>query len=357
MQYFIKFFPLFLFSFFLFFSQKTHAQTTLEQGDLAIIGVNANNFGCPGGGTGSLGIVGGNGEDIISFVCFKDITSGTVIDMTDNGWERASLNLFGDTEGTIRCTYNGGTIPAGQVITFVASNSGNYGCVTHPAWSFVSLNTPAGSTNNFNLNNGGDQVYFMQGGTWNWGNPANSTHDATYLGGRFLFGFNTSSVWQSLGMSTKKSGLHPDVIPCFHMEPSTGQTDFLRYNGPTTAATQVEWIARIANAANWQSFADCTAYNAANTTFTSFADINNLVNLPILPSEMSIDCATCTGGCGTLNETLTFNLPTVGGPFDVTYTDGTNTFTLNNISNGHTENVTLTASTTFSLVSVTAANG
>ncbi|NKQ39733.1 MAG: hypothetical protein HF967_09775, partial [Methanosarcinales archaeon] len=324
---------------------------------MAVIGVNANNFGCPGGGTGSLGIVGGNGEDIISFVCFKDITSGTVIDMTDNGWERVSPNLFGDTEGTIRCTYNGGTIPAGQVITFVASNSGNYSCVTHPAWTYASLNTPGGSTNNFNLNNGGDQVYFMQGGTWNWGAPANSTHDATYLGGRFLFGFNTSAVWQSLGMSTQHSGLHPEVIPCFHMEPSSGQTDFLRYNGLTTAATQVEWIARIADASNWQSFPDCNAYNAANTTFSSFADISNLVNLPILPSEMSIDCTTCTGGCGTLNETLVFNLPTSGGPFDVTYTDGTNTFTLNNINNLHPENVTLTASTTFSLVSVTAANG
>ncbi len=41
------------------------------------------------------------------------------------------------------------------------------------------------------------------------------------------------------------------------------------------------------------------------------------------------------------------------GPFDVTYTDGTNNFTLTGISDGHTEIVTLSADTDFTLVSLT----
>ena len=72
---------------------------------------------------------------------------------------------------------------------------------------------------------------------------------------------------------------------------------------------------------------------------------------------MSINCTICNGGCSAINETLIFNLPNSGGPFDVTYTDGTNTFTLNDISNGHTETVNLSSNTTFSLVSVVSADG
>ena len=52
----------------------THAQTILQQGDIAIVGLTANV---------------GSGTDRISFVCFKDITTGTVIDMAEN-WRHHS---------------------------------------------------------------------------------------------------------------------------------------------------------------------------------------------------------------------------------------------------------------------------
>ncbi len=323
-----------------FFSKNLNAQTNLEGGDLAVVGVNANNFACSGQ----------NGEDIISIVCFKDITAGTTIDLTDNGWERLNAGQFGDSEGTIRATYSGGTIPAGQVITFVANNSGSYSVITHVGWTFTSLNNPPGLFTSLNLNANGDQLFFMQGGTWDWGNPSSGTHDATY-NGKVLFGFNTKPNWSAFANDSNDSGLHPDVVPCFHMEPSSGQSDYQKYTGPMTATTQVEWIKLISNASNWTSYPSCSAYNSASPDYTG------VVNFPIAPSEMSIDCSICTGGCSAYNETLTFNLPAINGPFTVIYTDGTSQFTLTNISDGHTEIVSVSSNTTFSLVSVTASDG
>ena len=331
---------LFLVVFLFSFSKKLNAQTSLEGGDLAVVGVNANNFACSGQ----------NGEDIISIVCFKDITAGTTIDLTDNGWERLNANQFGDSEGTIRASYSGGTIPAGQVITFVANNSGSYSVVTHADWTFTSLNNPPGLFTSLNLNANGDQLFFMQGGIWDWGNPASGTHDATY-NGKILFGFNTKPNWDIFANDSNDSGLHPDVIPCFHMEPSNGQSDYQKYTGSMTAVTQVEWIKLISDASNWTSYPTCAAYNSAAPDYTG------LVNFPIAISEMSIDCTVCTGTCNTINETLVFNLPTVNGPFTVVYTDGANQFTLTNITNGHTEIVSVSSNTIFSLVSVTAADG
>lgn len=323
--------------FFLFQSSfQVFGQTTLQPGDLAVVGVNASNVGCGGIST----------EDLISYVCFKDITPGTVIDLTDNGWERLNPGLWGDTEGTIRMTYSGGGIPAGEVITISAVNTPEtYNCISHTGWSFVNIN-PVGFA--MNLNSGGDQIYFMQNGNWTVGSPVPSTHDASYSG-TILFGFNTQSTWNANGTS-QQSNLHPSVTPCFHMEPSVGQTDFLKYTGPMTAATQLEWIDRIGNSSNWTAFPNCGAYNAAAPNYPL------PISLPISPSGISLDCNVCSG-CGTVNDILTFNLPSFGGPFNIVYTDGITNFNLFGTSNGHTVPVTVTATTTFEIVSITDVNG
>ena len=92
--------------------------TLLERGDLAIIAVNANT---------------GDGDDEISFVCFKDLTSGTTIDMTENAYNKCKPGLatgspaaskhreggFGQGEGWLRMTFQSGAdIPAGTVIIY-----------------------------------------------------------------------------------------------------------------------------------------------------------------------------------------------------------------------------------------------
>lgn len=158
-------------------SFKSFSQTELNTGDIAVVGVNANNFVCSGTGT----------EDNISVVFFKDIVPGTPIDITDNGWERWNLGLWGNSEGTIRATRTGATIPAGTIVTFRFTST--YAAIVPDAnWSFSSIN---GMTT-LNMNSGGDQLYFMQGG--NWTNPNSHLQNSSYTGD-VLFGFNTKTTW------------------------------------------------------------------------------------------------------------------------------------------------------------------
>ena len=240
---------------------NTPVPTTLTLGDIVIIGVNANNNACSGV----------TAEDFISFVAFKDITIGTSIDITDNGWERGNAGQFGNSEGTYNLVYNGAaTIPAGTVFTLIFPNSA-IGVVNaaNPDWTITSL----AGTGILNMNNGGDQIFIMQGGTWANGSGV-ATHDATYTGGTFLFGFNTRTTWAANG-TTQQSNLHPAVI-CANILPTGGTTDYIYYNGPVTATNAGAWFDRVSDNTNWTSEANCSDYNS-NFTITTIP-INNATN-------------------------------------------------------------------------------
>lgn len=309
------------------------AQTILEPGDLLILGVNSNTNLC--GGTG--------GEDRVSIVCFKDIEAGTELHITDNGWQRKNPGQWGNNEGFVIATRVGGTIPAGTVITFVFPDvtARQYFAVSPDSnWAFVNL-----GFNSLNFNSGGDQIYFMQGGTWRDGTRLPGfgfQHDATYVGGRLLFAFNSKRTWTDFADAPSDSGLHPDVTPCYFMAPTGGVTNFTSYAvppAPGDSTSQLEWIERVANPANWSNYPDCTSYQ------------DPPASIPLKPNEMAISCKNCTG-CGSFVDTLTFRLPMLGGPFDVTYTNGTDTFALNSILNGYKTGVNVTDSVTYYLVSV-----
>lgn len=220
------------------------AQTSLRRGDIAIVGVNANNNSCSG--------YSGAGEDVVSWISFKDILPGTVIDVTDNGWERQIANRFGSTEGTLRFTYGGtGNIPRGTRIDWVFRGSVGETAAANGDWNVISLNGSA----NLNLNTGGDQIFFMQGGDWNCG----GTHNCQYTG-TILYGFSTTANWIGFANNSQNSGLPAELQPCFHMQPATGTTDYLSYQSPTSPTTQLSWISRIKNGGNWQPYGNCGAY-------------------------------------------------------------------------------------------------
>jgi hypothetical protein len=132
--------------------------TVLNPGDLVIVGVNANNNVCA---SNPVSI----DDDQISFFCFKDITPNTQLILTDNGYERCFATLWANSEGTLRITRTGNSIPAGQVITLRMTNSvgsGNVlGLAPDASWSCASIGS-AGTMLQFNSN--GDQIFFMQGG-------------------------------------------------------------------------------------------------------------------------------------------------------------------------------------------------
>jgi len=191
--------------------------TILSPGDIAVLGLNSNIASCVGGNAG---------DDEISFVCFQDITSGTAIEMTDNGWERVNTGQWGNTEGVIQAVRTGGTIPAGTVITFRFSGAtgGIYTAVSPDAnWNISEIHTTG---TDLIMNAGGDQIFFMQGGTWNYG--IFGSHDAVLTNPNILFGFNTNDVWNADG-STQHSNPFPG-LDCYSMMPGVA-TDYIKYTG------------------------------------------------------------------------------------------------------------------------------
>ncbi|MFN0189341.1 MAG: T9SS type A sorting domain-containing protein [Bacteroidia bacterium] len=223
------------------------AGTLLKRGDFLVLGVNANNTAC-GHPTGA---------DEISIVCFRDISTGTTLDITDNGWQRAVPNRWGNTEGTVRLTRTGGNIIAGTVITIRFDGIGNGSSVApDAAWTFTNLN----GASQFNLNSGGDQFFFMQGGNWIPGTA--SAHDAQYTG-TILFGFNTKTSWINYAFSTQESGPYPN-LDCYNITPASG-SDWIKftgvYPGSLNPKTQRNWVDSINDASKWVRHTSCTNYN------------------------------------------------------------------------------------------------
>lgn len=237
------------------------APTVFEPGDIAVLGVNSN-LTCVSGYSA--------GDDEISFVAFKDITNGTQFYVTDNGYQYANTGQWGDTEGCYEFTRTGGTIAAGTVITFRFKNVGpdNMEYISPDAdWSFVKV---AGLTTGVVLNAGGDQLYFMQGGSWT--NGAGSA-DVIYSAGTYLFAFNTNSSWTNFGGTSQHSGLIMGM-ECFSMMPGVA-TDFIKYTGDMSPTTKRGWIDRINSPGNWTSYtgadntAKCNAYNSGSPNYAA----------------------------------------------------------------------------------------
>ena len=245
--------------------------TVLTAGDIAIVGVNANNFSCSGV----------TGEDWVSFFCFKPIVPGTSIILTDNGYERCNAGRWGNSEGTVAMTRTGMAIPAGQVITFRITNifgpSNIIAAAPDNQWTCASLN---GNTT-LNLNSGGDQLFFMQGGMWTTNTPGG--HDAQYSGTP-LYGFSTYPAfpWSANCFTnpTLRSNL-PIGMNCFSMAP-TGASDFNKYTGPISAASQRDWLIRIDSPANWTSYGGCSPYFSGTPIWLT-APTLPIINTPFVP--------------------------------------------------------------------------
>lgn len=238
--------------------------TVFGQGDLVIVGVNANNQVCSGVMS----------QDEVSFFCFQDITPNTTIDLTDCGYEYLNAGQWGDNEGAVRMTRTGPAIPAGTVITFRMNNTAGSTNVSGAApdafWTCTRF-TSFGNALNLNVN--GDQIFFMQSAlplATAWTNPGGASN-ATY-NGTVLYGFSTNGSWLSFQGSTGHSGLPPGM-PCYSMGPSA-TTDWSKYIGPLTITTQRGWLIRIDDPLNWTSYTSCANYNAG---------LPNWLTAPVLP--------------------------------------------------------------------------
>ena len=296
------------------------AQTTLNRGDLAILGVNST--------------ITPSTQDEISFVCFKDITKGTTLQITDNGYEACTPNQWSSAEGGATFTRTGGTIPAGTVMTLRdAYTSGNPIRFTSPdaGWTTEDLLPGIVKASYLDLNSKGDQMYMAQNGIWTMLDSTSCTVSSTAggstttpngnypgLNGRILFGFSTSGSWQSLQTSTGESGLYPGM-GCFS-DAIAGASKYNKYTGSLAGGTQTEWLARINNTSNWNTYTTSNGYFAAAPDFSTLKlkiNANGLVPTPTWSSPKSIYCT--ASGTLDLNTLVT---GTKGGSWSGTGVSG-----------------------------------
>lgn len=231
------------------------ATTVFGAGDIAIVGMCVDMNGCSGSTTVS--------EDELSFVSFEDITPGTTIDITDNGFERVGCNsnTWGNTEGVIRLTRTTSTVPKGTIITLRIIDQSIF-TPLQPDGNWT-VSYPNSGFGNFNMNSNDEQVYIMQGGTWNKGTSGN--HDATYTGGTLMFGINTYTAWNcNIDLTTR--GNLPLALKCFSILPGIA-AKHIKYTGPVTAASQKDWVDRLNSPSNWTGTNTCAAYIAGGLDY------------------------------------------------------------------------------------------
>ncbi len=139
-----------------------YCQTVLQPGDVAVIGYNFKD------------------PDQFSFLFLKDVAAGTVVHITDCGYDPATAG-FRVGEGDI--TY---TVPSGGIKTGVA--------VTYPDDAgFVT----AGVSGFFGLSTDGDQLFFYQG---------------SFAAPAFIYGLSVSSGgWDAAAVDNNTSALPPGL--------------------------------------------------------------------------------------------------------------------------------------------------
>ena len=267
----------------------TCVPATLEPGDLAILAFNTN-------------VDGSFGYDELSFVSFIPILPGTVLDFTDNAYEKCGTpNGWGISEGWFRLTRTNTTLGAGEVVT-VRVEYGNAIVVAPDAdWS-ISKPQPTGQ-GNFDLNADGEQVFLMSGGSVGGPGSASPTSDAGTYSGDFLYGFNTKGdIWTPVCGNASAGGTKNSAKPidfdCFLVWP-TSQSDKNKYTGPLTPASQREWLYRINSSSNWTGYANNTNYEAG----TDFKDYDG----PGLGRTLSIISNGFTPGLWTGDDDTNWN--------------------------------------------------
>ncbi|MGK7955334.1 MAG: ExeM/NucH family extracellular endonuclease, partial [Crocosphaera sp.] len=180
--------------------------TTLLPGDIAIIGFNFDN------------------PDEFAFLVLADITAGTEIKFTDNGWQ--ANGTFRNTEGTF---------------TWTATTDITAGTVINPTISSVLFSAS------------GDQILAYQG------DDSNPT---------FIYALNSEGnpgVWQSDATSSNTSAL-PSALVNGETAVALDEVDNAVYTG-ITSGTKEELLAAISDSSNW-SGSNSTRQTLPTASFT-----------------------------------------------------------------------------------------
>lgn len=170
-------------------------------------------------GPGDIAIIGFNSDDTsqFAFVCLKEISDGTIVYFTDNGW--MYTDTFRSGEGRLTWETPGGCA-LGQIVTINQFDL-----------------TTLGS---FQLANSGDQILVYQG--------SDSIPN-------FIFGINFEGTDWQLNASSANTSDIPTGLDSTNSIALT-EIDNAIYVGPRTFDTPSEALAAIVNQANWSGSDD-----------------------------------------------------------------------------------------------------
>lgn len=236
---------------------STCGPTILQSGEIAILAFNTD--------------VGG-GVDEISFVCFVDINPGTIIDITDNAYQKCGTpNGWGISEGWIRIQRTNSILPAGEVVTIQVTSG--LPSPLSPDLNWIGSKPQPSGQGSFDMNANGEQIFFLSDGSVGGPNTNTAASDAGTYSGHFLYGFNTKgNVWTPICGTAAAGGTQNSDKPlnfdCYLVWP-TAQADKNKYTGPLSPTTQRNWIDRIGNPSNWTGYPDNATYNAG-TDYVNF---------------------------------------------------------------------------------------
>lgn len=259
--------------------------TVLQPGDLAILAFN----------TGVLL----SGDDEISFVNLVEILPGTRIDITDNAFQKCgTTNGWGISEGWIRLERKNTPLTAGTIVTVRVKN-GTASIFSPDPTDWVTSKPQPLLQGDFNLNNNGEQIFFLSGGEVGGLNANTATSDAGTYSGNIISGFNSkANVWSAVCGNSVAGGTQNSEKPynfdCLLTRP-TAQADLIKYTGLLTPATKREWVVRINKPSNWTGYIDNNEYNAGPNYYSGSISIiaGNYSNGTWVGSENEnwFDCA------------------------------------------------------------------
>ena len=240
---------------------KSFAQTTLAQGDAAIVAINSAN------------------PDTFAFVFLKEVAAGTAVNFTDNGFTAGTTGRTG--EGFLTYTVPAGGHTAGTVLTWT-----NGMTISGTGWS---SNNPS----NFAFNGSGDQLYIFQGTTGNWASQSGITLiDGVNYGTALSATSSASNTVQPTALTTAFLNLPATTNANGYFANGTTSTSSVTISGsPSTV------LSLLVNSAKW------FGNSGAAATFPSFS--------------ISVASATITGAAMAAAFTTTYGVPSAAQGFSV----------------------------------------
>ncbi len=246
------------------------AANTLNSGDLAVTGWSAL-------------------SDTITFVTLTQVPSGTVISLTDKGWNQGT-NAFTTTttgDGTVTWTTSS-TIAEGSILQLYLGGSDAATTLTD-----ITTNTDLSADISVSTYTVADPVIISGDGIFIYQDSSANPY--------FIFGFNNSSGtidatgWNTVIGATLRDSMLPNGTGsqnsltngtnALGITPS--QLDNAQYTGPTTNADAATWLARITNISNWSGDNTGTISSSIGTSPGSSININTAPSIALDGGSLS----------------------------------------------------------------------